>query len=216
MQLYEQYRPSTWPEVLGQDKILRKIGHLRKRGLAGRAYWLSGQTGTGKTTIARLIAAELADPTWGAIVELDAKEINAQRLRDIEDTLHTRGMGSRSGRAVIINEAHGLSRAAITQLLTTLERIPPHVVWIFTTTIEGQECLKEAQIDAHPLLSRCIELPLARRGLAEAFATHAQTIARTENLDGRPIKDYMALAKRCKNNLRQMLQAIEAGDMADD
>ena len=58
--LYEQYRPQTWAEVVGQDKVLAKIDRLRSRSLAGRAYWLSGQSGTGKTTIARLIASEMA------------------------------------------------------------------------------------------------------------------------------------------------------------
>ena len=61
MNLHEQYRPQTWDDVVGQDKVLAKIGRLRKRGLAGRAYWISGQSGTGKTTIGRLISAEVAD-----------------------------------------------------------------------------------------------------------------------------------------------------------
>jgi len=47
--------------VVGQDNTLKRIEVLRRRGLSGRAYWLSGQSGTGKTTIARLIAAEIAD-----------------------------------------------------------------------------------------------------------------------------------------------------------
>ena len=58
--LTETYRPTTWADVIGQNKIVKRIDTLRPRGLAGRAYWISGQTGTGKTTIARLIAAEVA------------------------------------------------------------------------------------------------------------------------------------------------------------
>ncbi len=57
--LYEQYRPTQWRDVVGQDKTLKRIDVLHRRGLSGRAYWLSGQSGTGKTTIARLIAAEI-------------------------------------------------------------------------------------------------------------------------------------------------------------
>ena len=59
-QLHEQYRPREWSEIVGQEKVIARIRQIAKRGLAGRAYWLSGQSGTGKTTIARLIAAEVA------------------------------------------------------------------------------------------------------------------------------------------------------------
>jgi len=79
-QLYEQYRPTTWDEFLGQDKAVAKIGALRKRGLAGRAYWVSGPSGTGKTTLAKLLAGEIADPFF--VEELDAGACTAARLKD--------------------------------------------------------------------------------------------------------------------------------------
>ena len=82
MQLHEQYRPQTWGEVTGQDKVISKIDRLRARGLAGRAYWLSGQSGTGKTTIARLIAAEAATE-WNT-EEVDAIDLSAARIRELE------------------------------------------------------------------------------------------------------------------------------------
>ena len=65
MQLTERYRPADWPEVVGQDKAVQRLRALAMRGLGGRAYWLSGQSGTGKTTIACLIGAELAEPWNG-------------------------------------------------------------------------------------------------------------------------------------------------------
>ena len=217
MQLFEQYRPRSWSEVLGQNKILAKLDRLRKRGgLGGRAYFLCGPSGCGKTTIARLIADEVADE-W-CIEEVDATDLSAARVREIEAKLHLHGLGianGKTGLARIVNEAHGLNRGAIRQLLTTLERIPPHVVWIFTTTNSGQQSLFDDQIDAHPLLSRCVDLPLARRGLTRVFAQRAREIATAENLNGRPIEAYERLLKDCRNNLRTALQAIEAGDMLD-
>ena len=60
--LHEQYRPQTWGEVIGQDRVLAKIQAVAKRGLSGRSFWIAGQSGTGKTTIARLISHEISDP----------------------------------------------------------------------------------------------------------------------------------------------------------
>src|SRR6516165_8982988 len=111
--LTEQYRPQTWADVVGQDKIVQRIQSLAQRGLAGRAYWISGQSGTGKTTIAKLIAAEVAAPEY--VEEVDAASLTIAELQEVErQWSHTCLFGGdRQGRAYLINEAHALRKPVI-------------------------------------------------------------------------------------------------------
>src|SRR5262245_38058579 len=191
--LTEKYRPASWADVVGQEKLIARIRALAERtGLAGRAYFLSGQSGTGKTTIARLIAADVASE-WDT-EELGAGALSVASLRELERGLSVRGLSEKGGRAVIVNEVHALPKDVIRQLLVSLERIPPHVVWVFTSTIEGTDALFEDCDDASPLLSRCLRLDLARGDLARPFAERAKEIAQREGLDGKPLERYVKLA----------------------
>lgn len=211
MQLAEKYRPKVWEQVVAQDKVIGQLLRLRERGsLAGRAYWLSGKSGTGKTTIAKLIAAEVADEF--NCEELDAAALTVADLQRIEAEAQCYGLGEKIGRAFIVNEAHALRKPVVRQLLVMLERIPSHVVFCFTTTCEGQQSFEDCE-DANPLLSRMVRLSLAQRDLQAAFATRAKEIAMAEGLDGQPLAKYERLAKDTGGNFRAMLQAIDAGEM---
>ena len=211
IQLHEQHRPTSWADLIGQDKIAAKVDLLRKRGLAGRAYWISGSSGTGKTCVARLLANEVAEPY--NVDEFDAGELTPSRLRDIERRSASRGLGDKTGLAYVVNESHALRRDTIARLLVTLERLHSHCLWAFTTTNSGEAELFEDCHDAAPLLSRCIKLELTRRDLTRAFALRVKHIAEAENLDGRPVAQYERLLKDCRNNMRMAIQRVESGEM---
>jgi replication-associated recombination protein RarA len=208
MNLPDKYRPNHWSEVVGQARALAVLDRLRERGgLAGRGYWVSGKSGTGKTTIARLLAREVAPPF--ATAELDAQALTPAALRRIEDECAGKPLGGR-GWCYVVNEAHGLSCDSIRKFLTMFDELPAFVTWIFTTTTQGQARF-DGMADGGPLLSRLTVLEL--QADLVALAARAQELARLEGLDGQPPQAYQALLLRLKCNLRAALQAIESGAM---
>jgi replication-associated recombination protein RarA len=213
--LTEQYRPRTWTEVVAQPKAVQQLLRIRDRGgFGGRAFFISGKSGTGKTTLGRLIAAEVADEFM--VQEIDATTLTIAGLKDIAEQQHTRGWGDKPGRAFILNEVHGLRKDVIRSLLVLLDTgaIPAHVTWVLTTTREEEESLFEDYDDASPLLSRCFPITLATRDTAKPFAVRAKEIAEKEGLDGQPLERYVRLVNEHRGNFRAVLTAIEAGEMA--
>ena len=213
--LCERYRPRRFGEIIGQPKTLAIIGHLQQRGgLGGRCFWITGASGTGKTSLARLLANKVADP-WN-VEELDTSDVTTKTIERIRRAMCFRGIGQKGGMAWILNESHALTARMVQKLLTVVEPqggLPPHVLFAMTTH-EGQLKFEEVS-DSVPLLSRCVRLELPRRGLAERFAARVKQIAEPEGLDGKPLADYIRLMKSCRNNARAALMAVESGAMLD-
>ena len=209
--LFTLYRPKTWDQLVGHDKLKRSIAAMRQRGsLGGRAFWISGNSGIGKTSCAGLIAGEVCDAD--NFIEVDAGELTPKAIDDLERMLRCRAIGEKSGRAVLCNESHGLRKDSVRKLLVVLERIPAHVTWVFTTTFEGQQSLFDG-IDSHPLLSRCIKFELKVEDCAAQIVERAKAIAEAEGLSGASAEEFVKLAADCKFNFRDMLNEIEKGTM---
>lgn len=211
MLLHEEYRPRKLSEVIGQDKAVKKIEAISRRGFTGKSFWITGKSGTGKTTIARIIARGSAAEY--AITEIDAQDVTLSLIRDWEKRIRSKPIGS-DAHVLIVNEAHQLRSDAVSRLLTVLEStgFMNNAVLIFTTTIEGDVLFNE-NFDAGPFASRTIQIPLASRGTNKLFAERAREIAEAEGLGGKPAESFQRLANDCRGNFRAILGSIEAGEM---
>jgi len=152
--LYRRYRPQTFAQVIGQEPVTRTLRNAIAAGQVAHAYLLSGTRGTGKTSIARLIAkavnctkAKDAEPcdtceSCVAIREgrfLDLIEIDAASNRGIDEMRDLREkvrFAPSDGRykVYVIDEAHQLTNEAFNALLKTLEEPPAHVIFVLATT----------------------------------------------------------------------------------
>src|SRR3972149_2386679 len=213
MNLSEKYRPASLSEVIGQEKSVAVIERMRSN-LGGRAFWITGKSGVGKTTLARIIASHVADQ-WNTR-EIVGRQLTVGSLRELQDHWAYVAMGEKPGYALIVNEAHGLSKPIVEILLDVLEGLRSNTVVIFTTTHEGNDLFEETKMDAGPFASRCVCLSLGSQGVTPKFAKRLKTIAELEGLDGRPESEYIKLVNRCSQNFRECLGRIEMGEMLSE
>jgi DNA polymerase-3 subunit gamma/tau len=152
--LYRKYRPQNFDEVVGQEPVVRTLRNAISAGQVRQAYLFAGPRGTGKTSLARILAKALncaqgptpdPDGTCHACVaiaggtSLDVIEMDAASQRGIDDIREIRErvvLQPVEGRykVYILDEAHQLTDAAFNALLKLIEEPPPHLVFVFCTT----------------------------------------------------------------------------------
>lgn len=130
--LFNIYRPATWDDVCGQDAAVKSLrGEIERK--SSQCFLLSGSSGLGKTTLARIAANELGCETLG-LSEIDAAtHTGIDEMREVQSVTHFRPLDG-GIRATIIDECHNLSKQAWDSLLKITEEPPPDVYWFFCTT----------------------------------------------------------------------------------
>lgn len=131
--LYRKYRPENFSDVIGQDHIVKAIKGALDAGKVAHAYLLCGPRGTGKTTIARIIARELGTSA-NDIYEMDgASNRKIEDAREIRENVRTLPFDSKY-KVYILDEVHMFTKEAWNALLKTIEEPPEYVIFILATT----------------------------------------------------------------------------------
>ena len=135
--LYDKYRPRKWEDIIGQPaavKILRD--HIESA--RGRQFLLSGPSGTGKTTAARIAARDLGCD-FNYIIERPAAILTGvDSMRELIGVLQYNPMAGSKARVVILDECHALSKQAWDSALKVLEEPAKHIYWFLLTTDPGK------------------------------------------------------------------------------
>jgi DNA polymerase-3 subunit gamma/tau len=131
--LYRKYRPGKWAEVIGQDQVVAVLSGAIKLGNIAHAYLFAGSRGTGKTSVARILAAALGTGA-NDLYEIDgASSRGIDEIRELREAVRSLPFAS-PYKVYIIDEVHMLTKEAFNALLKTLEEPPRHVIFILATT----------------------------------------------------------------------------------
>ena len=219
--LYNKYRPQRFAEVAGQRHVVRILQNALVHKRVSHAYLFSGERGTGKTTVGRILAKALncqrgiqpepcndcehcrsvGNESFLDLIEIDAaSHTSVNDIRDLREKIRYRPASGRY-KVYLIDEVHQLSRSAYNAFLKTLEEPPDHAVFILATT------------DPHRVLptvrSRCQHLRFKR-------IDHQQMISQLERIIG--LEEAMAddqalalIARNAEGSLRDALGLLEQG-----
>jgi DNA polymerase-3 subunit gamma/tau len=219
LSLYRRHRPRTFDEVVGQEHIVRTLRNAIELGKVHHAYLFVGSRGTGKTSMAKLLACALNaeggpkadfspdDPACVAIrqgtsldvVEMDAASNNSvDDIRELRENVALAPMGGGS-RVYILDEAHMLSNAAWNAFLKTLEEPPSHVVFVLATT--------EAHKVPATIVDRCHRFDFHRPTL-EQIAGVLRRVAEQEEIDA-PDAAIGLIARHATGSFRDALGTLE-------
>ncbi|HAA84108.1 MAG TPA: DNA polymerase III subunit gamma/tau [Thermodesulfobacterium commune] len=218
--LARRYRPQTFSEVIGQIHVVKTIANAIKSGKLSHALLFSGIKGTGKTTIARIVAKalnclnlidgyepcnqcpnclEINRGVFVDVIEIDAASNRGiDQIREIIENFKyapTRG----KAKVYIIDEAHMLTKEASNALLKSLEEPPSHVYFILATT-EPNKLLPT-------ILSRCQRYDFRKLDLPQLIK-HLKSICEKENYQIE--EDALRLiAKEAQGSLRDALSLLD-------
>lgn len=218
--LYRKYRPKQWEQVVGQDHVVTTLKNAIAADRVAHAYLFAGSRGTGKTTLARLLAKAVnclnPDATkrpdnecehckavnenrFLDLIEIDAaSNTSVDDVRDLRDKINFSPSQGKY-KIYIIDEVHMLSTAAFNALLKTLEEPPPHAIFVLATT--------EIHKIPATVLSRCQRHEFRRLPVDE-IVRQLKTIIKAENIQA----DEDALIQIARQSAGGMRDAISLLD----
>jgi len=217
--LYRRHRPRTFADVVGQEPVVRTLRNAVQRGKVHHAYLFVGSRGTGKTSMAKILAAclncehgptiepcgecescvSIAHASSLDVIEMDAASNNSvDDIRELRESVAYSPVSGRS-KVYILDEAHMLSTAAWNAFLKTLEEPPPNTVFVLATT--------EAQKVPATVVDRCHRFDF-HRPTVEQIASVLRRAAQAESIEIPP-EALAAVARSATGSFRDALGTLE-------